>query len=81
MYKTTTVLNMLIWSVGRVFFLITVLKYKDLPDLVILFRNMLTPIIHMFVCREKEHSSTKQSPHCHGLLSVFPVESGSLKCC
>lgn len=65
MYKTTTVLNMLIWSVGRVFFLIIVIRFKDLPNLVILFRNMLTPIIHMFVCREKEHSSTKQPPHCH----------------
>lgn len=65
MYKTTTVLNMLIWSVGRVFFLIIVIRFKDLPNLVILFRNMLTPIIHMFVCREREHSSTKQPPHCH----------------
>lgn len=59
MYKIIIVLNMVIWFVGRVFFLIIVLKYKDLLDLVIFFRNMLIFIIYMFVCREKEYSFIK----------------------
>lgn len=59
MYKIIIVLNMLIWFVGRVFFLIIVLKYKDLLDLVIFFCNMLIFIIYMFVCREKEYSFIK----------------------
>lgn len=59
MYKIIIVLNMVIWFVGRVFFLIIVLKYKDLLDLVIFFCNMLIFIIYMFVCREKEYSFIK----------------------